>query len=123
MDARLETMRDLYLAGKTYEEIGTEFGISKQRVYQLIGGEMKHKVVIPEERCIYPNLRLWMNENNVSVNKLCRTMYDGRLEPERTEVLRKALKGSNCTKNTIDRILKATGLTYEEAFGRSDTDA
>ncbi len=117
-NARLEIMRDLRSQGLSYEEIGREMGISKQRVYQLIGGYTKHSVIVRPEQCVYPAIRFWMLENNVSFSGFSRMMY-GQLHNEQRGILCNALKGSNCSKSMIDKILKITGLTYEVAFERS----
>lgn len=114
-NARVKYMKDLRTQGLTYEEIGKEMGLSRQRVYQLIGGYTNHSVVIRPEQCIYPAIRFWLIENNISISGLTRIIC-GYAHPEKRYVLSSALKGANCTKNTIDNILKATGLTYEVAF-------
>ena len=117
-NARIKAMRDLRSQGLSYEEIGKEMGISRQRVYQLIGGYTKHSVIVRPEQCVYPAIRFWMIENNVSVNGLTRLMF-GLMESEERNKVSGLLKGANCHKSMIDRILKVTGLTYEVAFERS----
>ena len=123
MSERNEQMKSLRLQGMSYEEIGKVMGVSKQRVYQIIGGtEMNYFKEIGPDECVYPNLRKWMNENRISRPKLTRLMYgEEKYAPTRWETVGRVLGGANCRKTVIDRILKATGLTYEEAFGRSDT--
>ena len=116
-NTRIEAMRDLRTQGLTYEEIGREMGITRQRVYQLIGGYTKHSVIIRPEQCVYPELRFWMLEKNISINGLARLAF-GRIHAQERARLVAALKGANCSKGMIDKILKATGLTYEVAFGR-----
>lgn len=116
-NTRIEVMRDLRTQGLTYEEIGREMGITRQRVYQLIGSFTNHQVIIRPEQCVYPELRFWMLEENISINGLARLAF-GRLQPEERARLAAALKGANCSKGMIDKILKATGLTYEVAFER-----
>lgn len=124
MSERAEQMKKLRLQGMSYEEIGKAFDISRQRVYQIIGGtEMNYFKEIKPDECVYPNLRKWLNENRINRPKLTRLMYsEEKYAPTRWEIVCRALEGANCRKTTIDRILKATGLTYEEAFGRNDAE-
>lgn len=98
MDERKQAMIKMHESGMTYAEIGAFMGISKQRVYQLIGDTRKgcHKP-ITKEQCVYAGIRKYMNENKISRMMLVRM---------------------------IDKILKATGLTYEYAFKKDgDNDA
>jgi hypothetical protein len=113
---RKEQMREMLSQGMTYEEIGREFGISRQRVYQLIGNADTRKFqYFSSERCVYDGLRKYLNENRISTYELARRCFNSS-HPKRHELLSGALKGSNTTKHTIDKILAVTGLTYEEAF-------
>lgn len=116
-ELRIKEMKKLReKEGLTYAEIGKKFGISKQRVFFLIGGDTPRRIFITEKECIYKGLRDWMNENQVSRIKLTRAIY-GYYQPNQYAVINHALLGSDCQKHVIDGILKATGLTYEKAFG------
>lgn len=104
--------------GYTYHEIGKAFGISRQRVQTLIGGQMKsHFRRTTPEDCIYPNLRKWMNDNRITRAELCRRLY-GDTHPNNRAKCCEFLKGINqrASKRTIDKYLSVTGLTYEELF-------
>lgn len=62
-------------------------------------------------KIIYPNIERWMKENGKNISNLV----------EMTQLsdrgLRHILHGDHLpNKYTIDLILEATGLTYEEAF-------
>lgn len=108
--------------GLTYQEIGEKVGLSKQRIYQLIGGNKKTKASIKPRQCMYHNIRKWMNSNNVSMNALTRIIY-GNCNPANVYRIRNRLNGTvEPTKTFIDRVLEITNLTYEEAFKRSDTE-
>ncbi len=76
-----------------------------------------HFVPLTPERCIYPGLRTWMNLNEVSVSELIsRAGYT----PSGVTYRRFAdfLRGVHGAKKyTVDDILRATGLTYEQCFG------
>ena len=113
--------RDLMRAdraqGMTYEQIGKKYGVTRQYVYQLIGGETKSCFRgITEKDCIYPNLRKWMNENKVSKTELTRRLF-GNGYANNQNYLCKWLTGKGYPiKKTIDKFIKVTGLTYEELF-------
>lgn len=120
MIEKQELMRADRAQGMTYKQISEKYGVSKQRVQQLVGGDTKHAICcfrgITEKDCIYPNLRKWMNDNKISKAELCRRMY-GTSHPQCQDRLRVYLKGlTNPTKLNIDRLIKVTGLTYEELF-------
>jgi DNA-binding CsgD family transcriptional regulator len=116
MNERQQKMIEMHEQGMTYEAIGQKLGISKQRVFQLIGDVRKgrHRT-ITEKECVYVGIRNRMNENKISRTALSRKVY-GTTHPNQYRCLERALKGSNCSKYVIDNILKVTGLTYEEAF-------
>ena len=118
---RKREMEKLYESGMTHAEIGREFGISRQRVFQLIGGKTRHHYrIITKELCVYDGLRDWLNENRVSIGELTRRIYGEAHAVARKRISDK-LGGAIITKTYIDKILKVTGLTYEEAFRRSDS--
>lgn len=116
--------RDLLRAdraqGMTYRQIGEKHGISRSRVYQIIGGDTDKREScfrgITEKDCIYPNLRKWMNDNKISKIELTRRIF-GEGHTELQCRLSEWLRGK-CypTKKNIDRFIKVTGLTYEELF-------
>ena len=118
MSERAEQMKKLRSQGATYEEIGKAMGISRQRVYQIIGGSVRDcfKEITADE-CICPNIRKWMNENRISKPKLTRMIYgEERYHPLNWGTVGNILKGSDCHKHCIDNILRVTGLSYEVAF-------
>lgn len=117
--ATLQEKLALREQGMTYQQIADHFGISYQAVANSLS---KHNPrlfrYVSEEGCIYPNLRRWMNENKVGKRELLRrcglvcapknydrfcSYFQGKVDPP---------------KKTIDKILRVTGLTYEEAFGK-----
>jgi len=66
---RKQAMERLYMEGKTYKEIGDIFGISRQRVEQIINKEkyklkrkenkkMSMSVVVARKKIIYPLLKI-----------------------------------------------------------------
>lgn len=121
---RISEMLEMHENGSSYEEIGKAFSLSRQRVFQLIGGQVRNytKEVTPED-CIYPNLRNWLNKNCITRFKLCR-MIRGDTNLGHCNAVYAFLKGENkhVTKYTIDKYLKVTGLTYEELFETDETN-
>ena len=118
-EERKKRWRSLHEQGFTYQDIAKMEGVSRQRVYQVIGGERGYFRGITKEECVYDGVRDWMNENKISKAKFIRKIY-GYYACYLMPKLSNVLKGANTRKNMIDNILTATGLTYEEAFKRSD---
>ena len=104
--------------GYTYEEIGKALGCSRQYICQLIGkGNPQRFQYIKKEDCAYPKLAEWMNKNKVSRSEFVRRMGLQSL-PENIIRFSRILRGEiELKKKEIDRMLKITGMTYEELFG------
>lgn len=115
---RKEQMRKMRMEGKSYGEIAAIYGISRQRVQQVVGTGC-HFREVTEADCVYKGIRDWMNNKRISRTYLVRLLYDDT-HPVLQHKISSILKGCNVNKNTIDRILAVTGLTYEEAFGREN---
>lgn len=111
---RNEKIREMRLSGMGYKDIAEVFGISRQRVQQIAGSVCYFRPV-EEKDCIYKGIRDWLNENHYSRIDLVRLMYGYTHAGWHTK-LSNMLRGSNCTKKMIDKILAATGLPYEVAF-------
>lgn len=114
---RISKMLEMHENGSSYEEIGKAFNLSRQRVFQLIGGRVKtHFIELSPDDCIYPNLRKLLNDNRITRLGLCRMLYGSN--PSKYQNVYDFLRGRNTrtTKYTIDKYLKVTGLTYEELF-------
>lgn len=113
-------MIEMHEKGMNYTDIGKEFGLSRQRVYQLIGGGCKnHFQGIKPENCVYEEIRKYLIENKISIAEFSRRIYGDNHSEHRLRLVR-VLKGSDAHKSVIDRILIVTGLTYEQAFKRSE---
>ena len=120
--------REIFIAehngGMTMREIATKHGLSHQRVHQIIGGKTKNvknwfKEITPE-MCIYPNLRNWMNDNRITRAELCRRIW-GYTQTNLHMRVSAYLTGETAPhKNTIDKLIEVTGLSYEELFTTDD---
>lgn len=115
--AKISNMKSLHEKGFNYEEIGRKYGVSKQRVHQLISTtDTRYFRYITKEKCIYESIRKWMNENKVSIGELTRRIY-GNKDPSNFTRTRDRLNGKiELSKTYIDKLLSTTNLTYEEAF-------
>lgn len=112
---------DLYLAdrakGLTYNEIAAKYGVSRQRVAQACATyNPSHFKPYTAEEVAYPNLRQWLNENKVSRTEFARRL--GNLPSPRCSYHISNWFSGKCspTKNTIDRMIAVTGLSYEKLF-------
>jgi transcriptional regulator with XRE-family HTH domain len=104
--------------GFTYQQIGDELGCSKQYIAQVLGKQSVHNFhVIKASDCAYPRLAKWMNENKVSRSEFLRRC--GLLPlGENLARFHRILRGNiEPRKTDIDRMLKVTGMTYEELLG------
>lgn len=116
---RVDIMRYLhYNKGLTYREVGERFGLTKQRVAQLIGKpDDRYFRTITPKMCIFSGLRKWLNENKVSRGAFVRKLYGGVYNRNSYARIWCFMDGTNdIPKRDIDKILSITGLTYEEAF-------
>ena len=117
MVRRSDEIHMMHDNGMTYYEIGQQFGISKQAVHQLATrrgpGDGLHEGAIRKVK--YIGLRNWLLTNRVPIRdleKMCgassfHASLIGKCHP---------------TKRTIDAILAATGLTYEECFKEEENE-
>lgn len=98
----------MHLEGKTYAEIGEIFGVSRQRVEQIINGGGRHLKMLDQIR--RPYLRDWMQSEHLSVFRFAK-----KLGLEKNQTFRKALKGDGEFKEGIlKKISAVTGLTLEQ---------
>ena len=118
---RKEEMIAMREQGRTYEEIAKHFGVSRQRVFQIVGGTNPyHFVGVTDEQCVYPTIRKWMNDNKISRNEVTRMIYGNILPNNYRRTMCRLAGRTEIGKDFIDKILELTGFTYEEAFVRGD---
>lgn len=120
--ANPEEIRKLRAEGVSMAQIAEQFGITRARAYQLSGPVRTRPFrEIPEEMCIYPNWRNWMNEHRVSPRSMVEVAGMEQCSNNYNSVI--GWMNGRCypTKKNIDRILAATGLTYEQLFAREFT--
>lgn len=108
MNERTAKAKEMRAAGATYNEIAAALGVSKARAHQLATYEKGcyfHKEVVAA--IPYKGLREWMEAHKVGVAELSRRCGTGRI----------FAGGYGINKNTVDKILAVTGLSYEDCFG------
>lgn len=109
----------LHEQGVRQSEIARIVGVTRQRVSQICGTYCPgHFRKITEKECVYPNWRNFMNENKISRAELLRRMG---LDTHSQNYARLStwMRGRNYpVKQSIDMLLSATGLTYEQLFYR-----
>lgn len=109
-----EEVKRLSDAGVTYQAIGERFGVSKQRIHQIVTRPSRRRKQPKTAGIKYPRIKQYLEEHNVRVTAFATacgvtntTMWEN-------------LRGGGMRKSTIDAILKVTGLTYEEAFSEEE---
>lgn len=103
--------------GKTYRQIADEYGVSKQVIAQACGKRQVSRFRFwNESRCIYPNVRKWLNENQVGSAELVRRMGWHCYSDNYARVGRWLSGKTNPSKENIDKLLSITGLSYEKFF-------
>ena len=115
MELDKERIRQLAKEGIPIAHIAREYGITRTKVYDIIAetGQKHFRPVMPG-RCIYVNLRNWMNKNRVSRDELIR-----RMGLEVNDSTRNKVKNFVCGRvypstYEISLYMEASGLPYEE---------
>lgn len=118
VDQRLQMYR-MYLEGATFQKIGEMFGMSKQAVYQKLR-LTDHRRASGYDKIIYPHLKSWADEHNVSFAQLGRAM-GSKANTGATTHAKNVLTG--VTKMSLDDIkglIKLTGLSFEKVSEKSE---
>lgn len=118
IDQKVEMYR-MRLEGKSYQAIADRFGVSRQYVHQLFGQKYKSEPY-RNVNVQYTGLRKWMNESNYSVAKLAR---ESGCTDHSYGTITSYLQGSpRMDIDSIRKILRFTGLTFEDAFGETEQE-
>lgn len=109
---QIKEIQEKYAAGMTQKALAAEYGVSQALIQKRCGGPYRS---YKSKKIVYSGLENWMQENAISIRKLT------ELSGMNYVALYYILIGRNDpNKKSIDRILKATGLTYEQAFTVND---
>lgn len=103
-------MFSMCLDGKSLYEIANETGYSVEEVANAINIKARHSK--HRKRWIYPGLEAWLDKNCVTLQ-----MFGDMCGVNAVQVHKWLVGKTSITKASIDKILRATGMTYEEAFG------
>lgn len=108
------TKTEKYIAlresGMSYAAVAKKYGVSKQAVHSAIRKHNNLTINVKPHTVIFPGLRKWMCDNHIFVSDL---------ERMTGKCLRQALSSGKISGKGIAAILKATGLSYEQAFGKA----
>ena len=108
---------ELRVDGLTYDEIAEHMGVSRQAVHEALHRAMDNGRVYA--KCVYPGLRRWMIDHNISRRQLALALRPG-VKPG---WLYYKLEGRfRLSMGDVKAILKYTGMTFEEAFGEEEQD-
>lgn len=114
--AEMQHMRD---CGFTLQQIGDQYGISRERVRQIVNNIHKKKSPCGVKNICYPNVKKWALDNGYStLTKLANDM-----DMCTSLVSRLLIKGETPTKRSIRKITEFTEMSADEAFYLSDIAA
>lgn len=104
----------MLLDGNTYADVARHFGVTGQYINRMFPHVCPPKTM-DENECVYPAILEFMKGRGMTCSALAKKSGVQR------NTLRSTLSGRfGPSKETIDKILSATGLTYEVAFKRRD---
>lgn len=113
---RKNEMKQMIEDGCTYREVAEIYGISKQRVYQITGTRQRKR----SYNTRFPNLNRWLKEKDYTTSQLCRLFCGGGSSRGNKAKLSKFLLGEiknpMFTLNGMRKIVKASGMTFEELW-------
>ena len=103
-----------FAGGKQYSmsEIAEIYGLTKQRVSAIISSKSSKRKLETVADVVYPSIKEWIIEHNLSLNQFVRKMGFTRYAKAY-----RFLRGDDLGNiKIIKAVLEATGLTFEEAF-------
>lgn len=113
-----DAMIELRKQGLTYKAIGEKFGISKQRVEQIIGNERVRKGNVDLDKIKYKGIyQMFVNDERMTWCKFTRIIYSVA-NPTTVRSATKLATGEfkRTTLTAINRLREHSGMTYEELF-------
>lgn len=115
IDQKVEAYR-MRLEGSTLQSIADTFGVSKERIRQILPGKGRswtEDAVL--SKCAYPVIAQWLFDNRLNYSE-----FGGLIGCSQATVSRWMNGVHNLNKPAIDKILEVTGMTYEQAFGEPE---
>ena len=103
--------RMLRLDGKSSAEVAERLGVPESEVMSVYCKRKYNRSIVGSETTKYVNLDRWMRTHGMS-----RVMFADKcgIHPSTLNMI--LLDATDFGKSSIDKILRATGLTYEVAF-------
>lgn len=103
-------------SGKIKYRVAKEYGVSKQRVDQIVK-RLDNKEFVPAYiyHIHYPKIREWARKQNIGFMELTEKMSNNEVKPNTIYRFLQGKSGGNI--KVIQAVLSATGMTFEEAFG------
>ena len=105
--------------GASYQQIGDAFGVSKQRVQQVLKNQVRlRKCSTDMEKIVYEGIYNYlMDHPRMTFPSLAMLMF-GTSGSNENNLVHNLLHGRNCRigKSAYDRLIAATGMTYEQLF-------
>ena len=112
---QLQEIRKKRAYGATYKQLAEEYGVSQTLIKNYVGAEREYTRLVENKKIKYKGLRDWILQEQITISKMARDIGTNYV------TLYYILNGHNDPrKNSIDRILNYTGLTYEQAFAVND---
>ncbi len=105
--------------GATLQEIGDVFGVTRERIRQVLVKQPRaRKCSTDLEKIVYEGLYNYMMDNpKMTFTSLAMVMLNNGGNAASNKIQRFA-HGKNCviSKKAYDRLIKKTGMTYEQLF-------
>lgn len=109
--------------GATYQQIGDAFGVSRQRVQQVLKNQVRlRKCSTDMEKIVYEGIYNYlMDHPRMTFPSLAMVMF-GNSGNNENNLVQNLLRGRSCkiSKRAYDRLIAATGMTYEQLFKLRD---
>jgi len=110
----LMMMFEMRLDGKSLAEIGRQFGITKERVWQLLNGCSQYGVK-SLKKCVFPGIATWLREHRMTIKQFRKDLTC--FSNSSNTIYSKLCGDKKFTLPEIKAILAYTGMTFDEAFG------
>ena len=114
-------MFEMRVKGATLQEIGDKFGITRERVRQILKSTISREtsMIRGREGIIYPNISKWLKDNDISISEFTEMLGKNKETPKSVCRISHILKGKTkqgFTMPEIRIVLEVTGMTFEKAF-------
>lgn len=106
----------MLLDGATYREVAKRFGVPPQTIHSVLPGCSSRSIC--NKKLLYPSIGRFLAENKMSI-----TDFSKKIGVPYSTARKNLRSGGNFGKETIDKILSVTGLTYEEAFSTEQAES